>query len=165
MDAVQISAMGIQALIGKSFDSYSITKNWLHLKSEGDIIFSVRRFECAKVPDFDKLLEIKDGEEMILPDISQALSRVSVMSGTNSKDDLKFVQVSITSDNINLKSEWRNKGWAEEDIPGEFEHEVSFKINPDYLRTILEKTSKLIITRRYCFFTQDDFVQAIGKIE
>ncbi len=121
---------------------YKLTEAWVHFKNDEGTVFNVRRVKGV-YDDLHSFYEI-DGKKVELPkEIVDGIDTASVVS-----DDLKKVEqeidITITKGSIKIEAARRGvlKIKNEIPLPSYKSKELKFKINPEFLLQVIEKTPK-----------------------
>jgi len=160
-----ISGKAVESILrftGGKIDGFHKGKSWLYFRSGSDVI-------CARVinltfPDSSEVFNFS-GINIKFPKLlSSAVDMISVIV----KEDFDYqrrVTVEVSGDEITIRGEGE-AGFGYQSIP--FDNtkniNVKFKINPDFFRAILSKTTKVKIgtSENKVMFRQKAFEHLIG---
>ena len=168
----------MQAVVAKELKRYNpkayrIGENWIHFKSEDDIVFNVRRVK-GKMKDVRPFFT-KEGIEFNVPvELKEAIDLAGVVNADDSVMD-RLVELSIENKRAICKA-WKDGGARvkkEVPIPFYAGEDISFYINPDFMMEIIEhsepdtesgqKSPKMIINmqKRMAYFVNKKFDHAL----
>ena len=127
---------------------YNLTKNWIHFKTKGDIILSCRMYQEQTFPDTSFLFD-KGKDKVIFPEgIKESLERAIIFLPQAIEEQVTQIQITKKSIQVSSQSE---AGWFKEKNICKNEKEVSFEINPFFLKDILKNTQSATIIEKNGF--------------
>lgn len=132
----------VPALLHHNLKSYNISKNWVHFRTKEDVIISCRMYEDINFPDTDFLFEI-EGDNFTFPnEIKNNIEAAIIFIGS---DEDENINVEIKKKITWVKSRSDN-GWYRKKIIAKSKKEISFEINPFFLKDILKSSRDCIIS-------------------
>jgi len=134
----------VPALLNHVIQYYSISQNWIHFKTKEDVIISCRMYEDISFPDTDFLFDIKGPKFKFPNQIKDSIDRAIVFIGS---DDEENISISIKNKLILIQSR-SDHGWFKEKVPLKSKNELSFDINPFFLKDILKSSNKCLISEK-----------------
>lgn len=110
---------------------FSLTDNWIHFRTEGDVYLSVRIMD-EPYPPTDAILRVNGTEFEFPENVVESLKLADVFTGPGS---LKIgVEVSLSKDQMAVKAS-DSDGWVKKKLKFDYDGpEVSFLINNDFLQ-------------------------------
>ena len=133
-----LPAVAVRELVKREAVKYSVADGWAHFKDVGGCLFSCRTFE-GEYPDLGPIAELEAPYPLKFPpDMDGILDRASVALLDS---DVQEVKVSVGKGTVTVKSEGDVIRY-EESTEMRSRKEISFSINPLFLRDILTKHSK-----------------------
>lgn len=154
-----LPAFAVPALKNHDIKFYNVTKNWCHFKTNEDVIISCRMYEDISFPDTDFLFDI-DGPEVLFP--SEMILKIEKAIIFAQQDDDQIITIEIKKNLINIKSKC-DSGWYRGKIIMKSDTELSFEINPFFLKDILKSSNKCIISEQGLMkFDSDDWSYVIN---
>ncbi len=147
-------------LVKFSIVEYVLTSNWIHFRTEDDVVFS-SRIEVGDFPAIDSFLKV-EGETFTFPDgLKKAVKDVSVIAEGEYELD-KRIEVKIDKGIITCLGQDKNRGWIERDTEMKYKGEkIFFLINPSFFYQILEKSVKMTLGGDRALFVSEQFVHVM----
>lgn len=154
-EEIMIPASSIHALKDISLIKSSIGEGWIHFKTDTNHQISLR-CDYTKYIDLDPILEIKEYQEVTLPDnLGDIIERAEVM---NEGDYDSRIEVNIEEGHLTIKSQ-KETGWYKErkrikysGIP------LKFNIHPKFFTEVLQKTHSVMIGNNKLKFKMNDII-------
>ncbi len=152
MELMYLKATEIKNLTSTQPTYYYISKAWVHFKNEDGCIFSIRKVK-GLFPDFTHFAKFK-GTKIQLP---KAMLEGTDIASIFSDDEKPNVDITIKGGKclVSVKS-----------VGGSSHHkssikykgpEIKFSINPDFLREMMNHSTKIIISEDKCRLTTENF--------
>jgi len=151
----------------KSLIAYDVTHiseghGWVHFKTKEDTIFSCRVFEDTYV-NLEGIMEVSGNKIHFPENLGTILDRAAVFSKRERWID-EVIEISIDPEGkMKIRSE-DDAGWFEETTTlgeGKWE-EVSFKINPLFLKDILSQNAPCVVGDHKVKFTGENWVHILA---
>lgn len=157
-----LPVFSVPALLNHPIKKYNVSKNWIHFKTDDNVIISSRMYAETNYPDTDFLFNIK-GKKFSFPiKLRQVLERCIIFIG---EDDEENVEIDIKKKMMVVSSR-SSMGWFKEKVPTKSKKEINIKINPFFLKDILKQNMTAIIhqsdSRCLMKFTSDDWQYVIN---
>jgi len=153
-DSFLLPYEAVKELIKFNVKEYCVLENEVIFKTESNVLFCSNTIN-DKFPDIKEYFEF-NGEEIELPgDIADLVKRASILSDGDLDID-KSIDISIKDGKISCKGE-NNIGWIESESVIDFEGELEFTINPNFLLEILDKTNKIKVGGDRALFEIENF--------
>jgi hypothetical protein len=160
---VLIPARNVVELVSFDVKYFCIRDNWVHFKTEDNVIFSSRRVTGDFEQDCSQYFAV-DGEEINLPkEFKEEIDSIAFM--TEGEVDIdKTIDLQFKNKKIICKAE-KQTGWVEKEIDFDFDHDITIKINPLFLTQILDKATTLKVGSDSALFVSDSFSHVIALPE
>lgn len=154
-DSFIIPVSSAVELVGFSPKKYLLTDSWIHFQTSNQVVFSSRRL-VGDYPDVSSFFNV-EGEEVVFPDnLLNSIEAVTVMAEGEFDLDRR-ISVRVSSGSVSCRAE-RDKGWVEHEVESTYNGKtLIFEINPIFLRQILEKSTKMILSEEKSLFLSDKF--------
>jgi len=156
----------IPATTVKSLVNYDITHiaqggAWIHFKTAEDTIISCRVFEDS-YPDVNKLFE-GDGVEISLPnDLSDALAKASIFSGSTVNSSESYVKLALSEGSMTVYSEG-DAGWFREDMGVDYDDTpFTFTTFPSILKEVAKCVNTCALTDNVIKFAGENWQHAVA---
>lgn len=145
---LRLSSVERLVKLRKDFESVSINKSWLSLKSKDGMVISVRILSAAEYP-IDKVLESFEQFDAIetqeFPEeLKNAIERVEVMADESNEDFKTLITIRKDGDHL-VVSGGKWSGQAETKILWDDDLPVPIVASPSFLKRILAITRKFKI--------------------
>ncbi len=139
---VLIPAISLKAIKSHKIKAVSSSKEWLHFKTSGGFILSLRCYADKYHDALDALLNVK-GDSIELPaELGEILERAEVMVDAGYEAE---VTLQIENNKLTINSR-KDGGWYKEQKKLKYKGTpLSFKVNPTFLVEILEKTRTVVV--------------------
>ena len=135
-------------------------KGWIHFKTKEGCVFSCRVIEEA-YPDISAILAVEGTEFQFPKTIDDILDRAAIFAVKNDPNDGDII-VSLEKNKIILSSK-NVSGWVEESANIRYKEEnVSFLINPIFLKEIVPKTRQCILGEKSMRFEGDGWEHVVA---
>lgn len=150
VDELFVKASEIKNLASINPVEYAVSKSWIHFKNSDGCIFSIIKVS-GNFPDFLPFFDF-EGTEVNLPsDILEGVDIASVLVSDDPAIQFKiskgFCHISVQSEAGTMK--FRSKI----DYNGK---DVSFTINPDFLKQMMEHSSSITVSNKMAKLHTDD---------
>lgn len=161
---VLISASNLLEIARESITGFFVDESWAHFKIADETILSTRLYNEEYV-NLDQYLPDKDSKEYIeLPkNLSEIIDRASIFS----KDKISMenvIDIKIKNKKMTIYAESESK-WFSEKTVIKTDKNISFSINADFLKDMLQMTNKFAVIDDYIYFDLDNSVHIIGLEE
>lgn len=139
---------------------YGMSGGWLHFLAQNGSVFSCRTSGLEDYPDVSFIMDMK-GTSFQFPDDTKAMiDKASIFTGADSGSNEAIV-VSVTKSHMKVKGEG-DVGWIEETSRVRYKgDDVTFSINPSFLKAIIGHSKKAEIGDGRLKFIGDGFVHVV----
>ena len=139
---------------------YYLTDSWAFFKTKDGVVIGLQTV-LGDYPDTSSVFDIS-GDSIALPDeLKKVVSEITVFSNSERPEEQK-IEISIGNRIVTCRDEGKG-GWFEKDIPSKsrLNKRISFKINPSFLLSILNKTNTMILSDDRALFKTDSFLHVM----
>lgn len=155
-----IPVSSVRSLVKYHVTHMVMGTGWVHFKTVDDTVFSCRVFE-DEYPNVEGLLNVKGDVFQFPPTLKTVLDKASIFSKRDQFVD-EAVEVHILKNLLKVRSE-DVVGWFEEKVPIEWEGaEVSFSINPTFLKEVLEKGAPCLLSKGRLKFEGKEWAHVVA---
>ena len=155
-EVLLIHAMSAVELVKFPVVDFNTTGSWIHFRTKDGIVFSMKKMMGSGISNIENVFQVKGMGAAIPAQFKDALDTViSVFSEGASYLDRK-VAIEIKEGILRCRNQGQ-EGWVESNIEIETDREVSFLINPVFLSQVLERTTRMKISKDKALFVRRNF--------
>jgi hypothetical protein len=155
-------ARDVLELLKLPVTEFCIPEGWVHFKTKDDVTFSCRTIS-GSLPNLNNFFNV-EGPTIKLPDdLKESVDAVIFMTKGDSESS-RFIEVAITEGKLTVKGE-KERGWIEKMVNIDYKDEpITFRINPNFLSQILERSANITVGRKAVYFNTEKFEHVIALV-
>lgn len=162
MDEVKIPVNTVLQLSRYDLVSYCLNDSFIYFKTKDNIII-MSQIGNLDFAQYEKVLNV-EGDIFEFPEDTKDMIDTVEITVDGSTDIDKSIDVNIFEGNI-IYSSSNEVGEIEGEIEVDSDLEFSFKVSPEFLKTILGITNKVVICSNKLLFETENFKQVIALFE
>ncbi len=158
---VLLPAFAAKELVKYNVVEYAETEGWVHFRNAQGTIFSARVF-MEEYPDVSFLIDVK-GFAFEIPEAAQEiLELVSIFTKGDFSSD-EYATVTLQKGSMSFQGENKYGGYFKRCKASSYkdDKEISFMVNPSFLRDILEHVKDVTIGKTSLKFEGEKFIHVV----
>jgi len=153
MEDVLISGSSLSKICLVQPVEYSLTKDWMHFRTEGAIQISCR-MSRETYPNIDQFLKVGGKKLKVPTELIEAVERTSLFASDQQKDD-DIIQVTVAENSMKLLGTNSGGNYAEM-LSIKYEgNPVKFLVKPHLLKDMLKKSQRWVLSDKLQIKTKE----------
>jgi len=163
---VLIPAKNLSQIVKEQIQSIAFDDSWAHFYTDEGVIMSCRLFsnEDDEYVDLEEHVPDDEGRKIKFPtEISEILDRADIFGQDEESGD-KMAKIQIKKGKLTITAQ-NETGWYKEGpVKVDSKENISFSVNPDFLKDVAKMTDEIYIVDDTLMFTDDNSTHLV-KLE